>query len=161
MATTMALPGLIPSSFHIDTPLAILRVLSPAIVLLTALFIIPTRPSVPTTSSPITSVVVAARTPRRAPILLLLSLASFVFLLDGLTFVAFAVMDKTWPEGTGIEIGAIEGVVAFGGLAVLGAWKDVQGVEVWLTKRVTVGITLALLCEIAQVVLLGLNVQSA
>ncbi|TCD69265.1 hypothetical protein EIP91_008200 [Steccherinum ochraceum] len=135
---------------------AILRLVSPALVLLSTLSIIPARPP-PQDPSPITSVVVATRAPRRALILSLLSLASFSYLCDGLTFVFFAVVKKTWPHLTGIDIGAIEGVAAFAGLAALGAWKDVHGVEVWTLKRVRAGVTLSLLVDIALVVLLGLD----
>lgn len=136
---------------------AILRLVSPALVLLSTLSIIPARPPPPQSPSPITSVVVAARTPRRAVILTLSSFAGLSYLLDGITFVVFAVIHKTWPHWTGIEIGAIEGVAAFLGLAALGAWKDVHGVEVWTLKRVRVGVTLSLLVDIALVVLLGLS----
>ena len=128
MSTTMAsLPagGAIRDAIlHNFTPLSILRVLTPALVLVTALSLIPTRPPSPKSPSPITSVVVAVHTPRRALILSLLSLASLTFFLDGLTFVIYAVLDKQWPQGTGIEIGAVEGVIAFAGLAAFGAWKD-------------------------------------
>ena len=147
-------------ALHHLAPLFVLRVLSPAIILLTVLALIPARPPSPKTPSPITPVVVAVRTPRRALILFLLSLASFTFLLDGLTFVVYAVLEKTWPHGTGIEIGAVEGVVGFATLAALGAWKDIHGVEVWLTKRVRIGVTLALFLDIAQVVILANTVQS-
>ena len=149
----MAAPA-IPIELPTD---ALLRLVSPALVLLSTISIIPARPSPPQDPSPITSVVVATRTPRRALILSLVSLAGLSYLADGLTFVAYAVLNKTWPHWTGIDIGAIEGVVAFFGLAALGAWKDVHGVEVWTAKRVNLGIHLSLLADIALVVMLGLN----
>ncbi|KAI0072708.1 hypothetical protein K474DRAFT_338651 [Panus rudis PR-1116 ss-1] len=156
MAITMALPGVtIPF-----LPVFILRIVSPAIVLLSTLALLPAKPSPPTSPSPITSVVVATRTPRRALILSLLSLSALTYLLDGLTFVIYAVLNKTWPRLTGVEIGAVEGVAAFAGLAALGAWKDIQGVDVWSLKRVRVSITVSLLVDIALVVLLGLRAQS-
>ncbi len=140
--------------------LLVLRVLSPALVLLTALSIIPTRPSTPKSPSPITSVVVAARTPRRAVILPLLSLIALTFFLDGLTFVLYAVFDKQWPQATGIDIGALEGLAAFSGLAAIGAWKDIHGVEVWFMKRVKSGIVLALFLDTILVFLLGSTAHS-
>lgn len=143
-----------------QTTLLALRVLSPFLVLLSAISLLPAKPPAPKSSSPITSVVVAARIPRRALILSLLSLSALSFLLDGLTFVVYAVFDKQWPQWTGIEVAAVEGLVAFSGLAALGAWKDVQGVEVWLTKRLRAAVTWALFMDIAQVVLLGLAVRS-
>ncbi|KAH8093897.1 hypothetical protein BXZ70DRAFT_948370 [Cristinia sonorae] len=152
--STMAIPVaaiLLPAE-------AILRLVSPALVLLSTLSILPARPPSQDTS-PITPVVVATRTPRRGLILSLLSLASLSYLCDGLTFVAFAVISKKWPHLTGIEIGAIEGVAAFAGLAALGAWKDLHGVEVWGLKRVRVGVTLSLLVDIALAVLLGIHAR--
>lgn len=143
-----------------QTALFLLRVLSPAVLLLSALSIITTRPPQPKSPSPITSVVVAARTPRRALILSLLSLSALTFLLDGLTFVVYTVFTKSWLKWTGIEVASVEGLVAFAGLAALGAWKDIHGVEVWFLKRVKAGVTWALLLDIAQVVLLGLTFRS-
>ncbi|CAL1707785.1 unnamed protein product [Somion occarium] len=152
---TMAIPGVTISSL----PIFILRVLSPAFVLLSTLSIVPARPSSPPSASPITPVVVATRTPRRAVILALLSLSGLTYLLDGLTFVVFAVLSKTWSNFTGIEIAAIEGLVAFLGLAALGTWKDIKGVDVWSSKRVKFAISAALVLDIAQAVLFGLRFQ--
>jgi len=134
----------------------IIRVVSPAVVLLTTLSLISSRALSPTPPSPITSVVVATRVPRRALVLSLLSLASFTFLLDGLTLVLYAVLTKSWPQNTGIEINAIVGIVAYSGLAAFGTWKDVHDVPVWSLKRVKTAIAIALLLDIAQVVILGL-----
>lgn len=151
--------GIAHDALRVLTPLFILRVLSPAFVLVTALSVIPTRPPAPQSPSPITPVVVATRTPRRALILALLSLVSLTFFLDGITVVIYAVLDKAW-HATGIEFGALEGVTAFAGLAILGAWKDLRGVDVWFMKRVKAGIALAFFLDIAQVALLILAVRS-
>jgi hypothetical protein len=134
----------------------IIRVVSPALVFLATLSLIFNRAPSPTSPSPITSVVVATRVPRRALVLSLLSLASFTFLLDGLTFVVYAVLTKSWPQNTGIEINAIVGIVAYSGLAAFGTWKDVHDVPVWSLKRVKIAIAIALLLDIVHVVLLGL-----
>lgn len=128
-----------------QTAIFLLRVLSPALLLLSALSIVTARAPPPQSPSPITSVVVAARTPRRALILSLLSLSGLTFFLDGFTFILYAVWYKSWPKWTGIEVAAVEGLVAFAGLAALGAWKDIHGVEVWFMKRVKAGVTWALL----------------
>lgn len=154
-STTMAIP--IPA---VLTPIFLLRVLSPLFVLLTALSLLVARPPPPQSPSPITSVVVATRTPRRAVILSLLSLSALTFLLDGLAFVVYVVLDKQWPAWTGLAVAALEGLIAFAGLAALGAWKDVQGVEVWSLRRVKLGISWSLLLDIGQVVLFGLTVKS-
>ncbi|KAI0249585.1 hypothetical protein BJV78DRAFT_1129371 [Lactifluus subvellereus] len=139
----------------INTPLFILRILSPSLVLLATISLIPTRPLPPTSPSSITSVVVAARIPRRALILPCLSLSSLTYLLDGLAFVIYAVINKYWPQCTGIEISALIGLVAFAGLAALGSWKDIKGVEVWSLKRLKVAIFLSLVLDLAQAVLYG------
>ncbi len=141
-------------------PLFILRVLSPSIVLLATLSLVAARPPTPTppSLSPITSVVVATRTHRRALIYALLSLAGLTFLLDGLAFVVTAVVRKEWPEFTGLDINAVVGLVAFTGLAALGAWKEVHGVDVWSLRRFKVSIFGALALDVVQVVLLALAI---
>ncbi|KAI0915776.1 hypothetical protein AcW1_003720 [Taiwanofungus camphoratus] len=142
------------------SPLFVLRVISPALVLLTTLSVAFTHPAPQQSPSPITPVVVATRTPRRALILVLLSLSALTFFLDGITFVVYAILRRTWPEYTGIEINAILGVAAFAGLAALGAWKDIQGVDVWSLKRLKACFTAALALDLAQVVMLGLSLKS-
>lgn len=151
--TTMFIP---PTS----TAIFALRVVSPAIVLLSTLSLISARPVPPQSPSPITPVVVAVRTPRRAAILALLSLSACTFFLDGATFVVFAVLNKFWPRYSGIEINSIIGLIAFAGLAALGAWKDITGVNVWLLKRVKATIIIALVLDAAQVIVLGMSIHS-
>ncbi|KZT26798.1 hypothetical protein NEOLEDRAFT_1131838 [Neolentinus lepideus HHB14362 ss-1] len=157
MAATLTAAA-VASYVTLTEALFAVRVVSPALVLLATLALIPTRP----TSQPpseITSVVVATRVPRRGAILSLLSLAALTFFLDGLTFAIYALLDKIWPQKTGIEIGAVIGLIAFGGLAALGSWKDVKGVDVWSLKRVKLGLTAALVLDIAQVVMFALSVK--
>ena len=140
-------------------PLFLLRVLSPSIVLLATLSLLfkrGTPPTEPQSPSPITSVVVATRTHRRALIYAFLSLAGLTYLLDGLTFVVSAVFNKEWPHYTGLDVNAVVGLVAFAGLAALAAWKEVRGVDVWSMRRFKVSIFFALGMDIAQVVLLAL-----
>ncbi|KAH9929622.1 uncharacterized protein BXZ73DRAFT_47940 [Epithele typhae] len=142
-----------------DLPLFILRIVSPGLVLLSTLTLILARPAPAVQSaSPITSVVVATRTPRHALIYAFLSLAGLTYLLDGLTFVITAVLRKEWPTFTGIDIHAVVGLVAFLGLAALGAFKEVQGLNVWSMKRLKLSIFAALALDIAQVVLLALAI---
>ncbi|KAI0780187.1 hypothetical protein C8Q74DRAFT_1263689 [Fomes fomentarius] len=141
-------------------PLFILRVLSPSIVFLSTLSLVFTRPTAPPpqSPSPITSVVVATRTHRRALIYALLSFAGISYLLDGLTFAVWAVVRKEWPAFTGFEINAVVGLAGFAGLAALGAWKEVQGVDVWSLKRHKYAISVALALDVAQVALLALSI---
>ena len=136
-----------------------IRIASPAIVFLSTLSLLFSRAPSPTSPSPITSVIVANRIPRRALILFFLSLSSLTFLLDGLSFVVYAVLDKVWARTTGIEPNTIVGIVAFSGLAALGTWKDLHGVPVWSLKRIKAAIGLALLLDIAHVILLGFTTK--
>ena len=140
------------------TPLFVLYVTSPSVVLLATLSLLFARPAPPPVPSlsPITSVVVAARTHRRALIYAFLSLAGLTYLLDGLTFVVSAVFNKEWPHYTGLDVNAVVGLVAFAGLAALAAWKEVRGVDVWSMRRFKVSIFFALGMDIAQVILLAL-----
>ncbi|KAG5646274.1 hypothetical protein DXG03_003870 [Asterophora parasitica] len=140
-------------------PVFAIRVVSPALVFLSTFSLFFTHPPTPS-PSPITSVVVATRIPRRALILTLLSLSALTFLLDGLTFVVHAVVDKDWPRQTGIEINTVVGLAAFAGLAALGSWKDIQGVQVWTLKRIKTTVLLSLGLDVALATLLGLHIQS-
>ncbi|KAJ6497879.1 mitochondrial half-size ABC transporter [Mycena sanguinolenta] len=132
-----------------------LRVLSPALVCLSALSLFSATPPPPPSPSVITRVVVPTVVPRRALILCLLSLSALTFLLDGLIFVIYAVIDKTWPHHTGIEYNAILGLVAFAGMAALGAYQDIRGVDVWTKKHIQLAIALASAIDLALVVLIA------
>ena len=142
-------------------PLALfaVRVIAPALVILSALSVIP-RKAPSSQPSPITSVVVKSQEPRRGLILSFLTLASFSYFSDGLTFVVYAVINKQWSPLTAIEIGAVLGVVAYGGLAALGAYKDINGIDVWSFASVKYAIFLALLFDTTLVVLLATTFQS-
>ncbi|KAJ7048177.1 hypothetical protein C8F01DRAFT_1268287 [Mycena amicta] len=117
--------------------------------------LLPVAPGLPHSPVDITRVVVPTVIPRRGLILTLLSLLSLSALLDGLLFVSFAVIDKAWPHNTGIEYNAILGVVAFAGLAALGAWKDIQGVDVWSQKRLRLAVATSCVLDLAIVALLA------
>jgi len=149
---------------HIETglPVFVLRVLSPAIVFLAALSLLSDSTShTERITSPIVSVVVANAVPRRAPILTILSLTALTYLADGLVFVVFAVISKHWPRHSGIPINALAGLIAFAGLAALGAWKDVAGAQVWSLKRIRTAVAAALLLDIALTALLGVELRDA
>ncbi|PFH52007.1 hypothetical protein AMATHDRAFT_57687 [Amanita thiersii Skay4041] len=140
----------------LSLPILILRILSPSLVLLTTLSLFTSHPSSPSPFSEITSVVVATRVPRRAIILSTLSLSAFTYFLDGISFVVYAVLDKFWPRYTGLDVNAILGLAAFAGLAALGSWKDIHGIEVWFMKRLKFAIFLSLGLDIVLVVLLSM-----
>ena len=153
--------GLAMTSGPKPLPLALfaVRVIAPAIVFLSTLSLIPRRAS-SSHPSPITSVVVKSKEPRRGLILSFLTLASFSYFSDGLTFVVYAVINKHWPALTAIEIAAVLGVVAYGGLAALGAYKDINGINVWSFASVKYAIFLSLAFDIAAVVLLAITFKS-
>jgi hypothetical protein len=140
-----------------DIALLTLRVISPSIVLLTTISLLTTRPSLSPTPSPITRVTVATRVPRHGLILSCLTFSSFIYLFDGLAFVIYAVINKYWPQCTGIEINALIGLVAFSGLAALGSWKEVHGVDVWLLRRLRFSIFLSIILDAAQATLYGIS----
>ncbi|KAJ7072460.1 hypothetical protein C8F01DRAFT_1216110 [Mycena amicta] len=141
----------------VSAVLVSLRVLQPVPVVLAVLSLLffPVAPGLPHSPVDITRVVVPTVIPRRGLILTLLSLLSLSALLDGLLFVSFAVIDKAWPHNTGIEYNAILGVVAFAGLAALGAWKDIQGVDVWSQKRLRLAVATSCVLDLAIVALLA------
>ncbi|KAH7915239.1 hypothetical protein BJ138DRAFT_178160 [Hygrophoropsis aurantiaca] len=136
------------------------RIASPVLVLLAALSLVPAKSPAPQSPSPITPVVVQSRIPRRALILALLSIIAASFFVDGLAYIVNTVIAK-WSAHTGIECVAVTGLLAYGGLAALGAWKDVRGVEVWTAKRIKAAVGLALVLDILQLALLAssLHVQ--
>lgn len=142
-------------------PTFVARVLSPTIIFLSAftLFSVHSRP--PTSPSPITQVVVATAVPRRALILTLLTLVAATYFLDGISFVVFAVKDHDWPRQSGIPINTITGVVAFSGLAALGAWKDVHGIDVWALKRIKLAVAASLALDLSLAVLLALHLRQS
>ena len=146
--------------FSASLPVFTLRALSPALVLLSSLSLLLVHPPPPSDPSPITPVVVASHVPRRTLILSFLSLSAFTFLLDGLTLAVQAVIYKNWPPHTGIEINALLGIVAFAGLAALGAWKELQGVNVWFLNRIKLAIAAAFALDIALAVLLGFRLKN-
>lgn len=129
------------------------RVASPAVVLLATLSLISSKRLSHQHQSPITPVVVTSRVPRRTLILVLLSISAFTFLADGLAYVVYAVLNKVWPKGTGIEIASVLGLLAYAGLAALGAWKDASDDEIWNRSRVKLAIAIALALDIVQVIL--------
>lgn len=150
MALEMAYPLL---------PTFVARVLSPAFVLISALSLLVIRPQPPSSPSPITPVVVATAVPRRALILTFLTLISLTYLLDGLSFVVFAVIDHDWPRHSGIPINTVTGLIAFSGLAALGTWKDLQGINVWSLKKIKIAITASLVLDASLAVLLALHLR--
>ncbi|KAF8894942.1 hypothetical protein CPB84DRAFT_1816097 [Gymnopilus junonius] len=143
------------------TPTFVARVLSPGIFFLSALSLLFTHPKPPSSPSPITPVVVASAVPRRALILTLLTFISFTYLFDGLSFVVFALVDHEWPRHSGIPVNTIIGLIAFSGLAALGTWKDVHGVDVWSLARIKTATAATLLIDIGLTVLLVLNLRQA
>lgn len=137
----------------IPLALFVLRIISPSLVLISSLSLFLLQPSPASSPSPITSVVVARRVPRRASILFFLTFCSLTYLGDGLTFIVYAIIKKDWPWYSGVEINALLGVLSFSGLAALGTWKDLHGLPTWELKRVRLAVAFSLILDIALVVL--------
>ncbi|CAK5265361.1 unnamed protein product [Mycena citricolor] len=132
-----------------------LRVLGPVAVGLSWLSLLSATPSTPIEVAEITRVVVPTILPRRGLILTLLSLSALSFLAQGLVFTVYAVIDKTWPPGTGIEYNALLGLVAFAGFAVFGAWREIRGVSVWSSRRIRFAVVVSVVVDLAIALLLG------
>jgi hypothetical protein len=133
----------------------VLDVASPAIVLAGTLLLLPLQPPslvVPSPSS-ITPVVVSARVPRRGLLLTLLRLTSLTFVLDGLVFSISAILSRRWYLSH-VALTSVLGIIAYSGLAIVGAWKDSRGVQVWLRSRVKLSVAASLLVEVAKLALL-------
>ncbi|KDQ21393.1 hypothetical protein BOTBODRAFT_25832 [Botryobasidium botryosum FD-172 SS1] len=143
--------------------LSVVHVASPFILAATTFSLMPAHPApaMPGSPTPITSVVTQVLTPRRPLILTLLSLAAGTYFLDGAFVILRAVLTGHWdPRGVLLVhpmAAPLLGLVAFGGLAILGTWKDIKGYDVWSTRRVKVFVIVAVLLEVLQVVLLGLS----
>lgn len=150
-----------PPDLIVATVILGVRIASPAVVLLATLSLISSKRLTHQSQSPITPVVITSRVPRRTLILILLSISAFTFLADGLAYVAYAVLNKVWLTGTGIEIASVLGLLAYVSLAALGAWKDASDDEIWNRSRVKVAIAIALALDIVQVVLslMGIDPQ--
>ncbi|KAJ2913474.1 hypothetical protein MD484_g6942, partial [Candolleomyces efflorescens] len=141
-------------------PIFILRVLSPALLFLAGVSLVPLKqPQPPASQSVITSVVVATNVPRRAAILSLLSFAALTYFADGAVFVVYSVISKQWPRHTAIPLNTVLGLASLSGIAAIGAWKDVAGADVWSLKRLKLAIFTSLSLDIALVVLLGLEIH--
>ncbi|KAI5989512.1 hypothetical protein EDD15DRAFT_2519969 [Pisolithus albus] len=112
------------------------RVSSPVIVFLMTFSLLYTKPFPSPSPSPITPVVVQSRVPRTTLILVFLSLSALSFLIDGLAYITYAVFNRAWRLGTGIPLASVLGLVTYTGVAALGAWKDINNVQVWFLTRV-------------------------
>ena len=148
----------------LPTALAAVRVAGPALLLFVAftlLFIKPERS--PKEPSPIVHVRVPVITPRRAAIFTLLSLAALSYVIDGTVVVLHAVLWHEWEgydkQWRWIAEADIAGLLAFGGLLVIGTWKDAKGAPIWTCKRTKFFALIAVAFEIAQVALLALSLS--
>ena len=144
--------------------LFVVRLLFPTVLLAIALSFFSLAPLATTSPSPITSVVVAVKTPRRSLILSILSLVAFTYFFDGFALVLHSILTKTWQgtprhnwwrsQWSGLDIEAVLGLLASSLLAILGIWKESQGVTVWILRRPRVWALTAVLGTILEVAFL-------
>ncbi|PVG02930.1 hypothetical protein CPB86DRAFT_724333, partial [Serendipita vermifera] len=139
--------------------------LTTGLLFIYALGLVLTKPTqdAPGSPTPITSVVVAHRQPRRPLILTLLFFITFTYLLDGLiTFipcVAWKNCTSHLIEWRGVELANALGFLAFAILITIGLWKDKRGVDIWSRKRLKAFAVIAIAFDIAYLVLLLLSVR--
>ncbi|GJJ06282.1 hypothetical protein Clacol_000473 [Clathrus columnatus] len=85
------------------------------------------------------------------------------YFLDGALIVAHAILGGVWEGSSAqwryLEISDVLGLIVFAGLAALGTWKDVNGVEVWTRTRVKIFALLALAVDITQMALLATSIS--
>lgn len=150
--------------------LFVVRLVYPLLLLAISLSIFFIKPSSPATSqSAITPVIVAIKTPRRSLITSVLSLVALLYFLDGFALVLHSVLTKTWQgipsrgswiaQWSGLEIEAVDGLLACAFLAMLALWKETQRVNVWLKKRARTWALIATASTAIEVILTCMSVD--
>ncbi|THH03982.1 hypothetical protein EW145_g5852 [Phellinidium pouzarii] len=150
--------------------LFVVRLAFPVALLATSLSLLTQkRAHAPGSHSPITSVVVAVTTPRRSLILSILSLVALTYFLDGFALVLHSVLSKTWhgtpshewwkSQWSGLDVEAVVGLLASGLLAIVGVWKESQGLAIWTMKRPKFWAVLAVVGTTIEVALIALSVN--
>jgi hypothetical protein len=140
------------------------RLTTVALFLLTLVFALTGAKRVtPASPSSITAVVIKSVSPRRALLLTLFSFITFTYLLDGLiVFVYWALRgfrQSYFTQWRGVELADVAGFLAFSAVIVIALWKHKSGVDLWLRKRLKAWLILAILLDIAYLVLLILAVR--
>ena len=146
-----------------------IRLAFPITLLISSISLLTIKPTLTSTSpSPINSVVVAVTTPRRSLILSLLSLVALTYFLDGFALVLHSVLTKTWQgipqhgpwiaQWSGLEVEVIAGLLASGLLAILGVWKESQGITIWTMSSPKLWAALAVIGTIVEVTLIAATV---
>ncbi|KAG8811944.1 hypothetical protein FRC18_003192, partial [Serendipita sp. 400] len=139
--------------------------LSTGLLFAYALFLAFTKHRQATPSSPtaITSVVVASKQPRRALIATLLLFASFTYLLDGLIVLLYFFLrgfrQSYFTQWRGIELADVLGFLAFFSVLVIGIQKEKRSIDFWSRKRLKGFVFLAIVFDVAYLVLLVLAVR--
>lgn len=77
-----------------------------------------------------------------------------------MAYVFYAVFKRQPTHNPGVEFNTVIGLGAFSGLAVLGAWKEVNGVEVWFLRRVKFAMIIAFALDVVLAALLGTAIRS-
>jgi hypothetical protein len=144
--------------------LTIVRLTTVPLFLLSLLFAFTRRKTVtPASPSSITAVVVLNVSPRRALLLTFFGFSAFTYLLDGLIGFVYWVLEGIRQgystQWRGVELADVAGFLAFSTVISIGLWKDRSGIDLWLRKRLKAWLILAILFDIAYLVLLVLSVR--
>jgi ATP-binding cassette subfamily B (MDR/TAP) protein 6 len=148
-----------PPMMDIMVVLLALASLTTVPLFLLSLLLAFTRPKRVTPPSPssITAVVVSTVSPRRALLLTFFGFSAFTYLLDEL--VGFGFRQSHPNEWRAPELAELAGFLAFSMVIIIGLWKDRSGADLWLRKRLKAWLILAILLDIAYLVLLVLAVR--
>lgn len=102
----------------------------------------------------VTPILVAQIRPRRALVFSLISLVALTYAADATVNILRAILLGTWsPPGPVGLTSYLLGFLAFGLLAIFLSWKDVKGQGAWNAKRVRGLVVLAVVFEVAHVIL--------
>lgn len=102
----------------------------------------------------VTPILVPHIRPRRALVFSLITIAAFTYAADAAVNIIRAILKATWsaPGPIGI-VSYLLGFLAFALFGIFLSWKDTHGAGVWQRKRVRLFVVLAVVIQVAHVIL--------